>query len=262
MSVSGALKGATSGATMGAPLGLPGVAIGAGIGAIGGAIATKKTPLEKQQAAMLKADLERMKNGELGLNAAQKQQAISQDTEAAGRNVAAQQMQMGQLAAANPFAAGKIQQASRAGSEQLAQTGAQSSQNVDRLSAQIAEQEASRIKGELSAQNEATAKERKQTVAALGEFSQQNAAAIDVLKSSGLLDQIEDTGVAAAEPAAAPDVDPAQMAKASGVGGQLAGGEAAYAASSLPSASPGQVQNPAAKAAMDAYRAAMGLPPE
>jgi hypothetical protein len=195
MSWAGAAKGASTGATIGATIGTAvpviGNAIGAGVGAVAGglagAYATRQKSFEKQQKKMLKDDLARMQAGELGLTEAEKQQKIAESTDTAGRNVAAQQMQMGQLAAANPFAAGKIQQAARAGSEQLADTGAQAARGADQLSLQIAQQEEERIRNALADQVKSDRKDRKDAEASSGETQASATAAIDVLKSSGVL---------------------------------------------------------------------------
>lgn len=108
----------------------------------------------KRSNDLLMSDLKKMQSGDLGMSQAEKQQAISNQTEAAGRNIGAQQMQLGQLAAANPFAAAQLQTAARQGSGQIAQQGAAAAAGVDQLSSQMAQQEAERIRAQLEAQRE------------------------------------------------------------------------------------------------------------
>jgi hypothetical protein len=139
---------------------------------------------------MLKADLERMQNGQLGLTDQQKQQMIGQAGEAAGRNIGAQQMQMGQLAAANPFAAAQLQSAARQGGQQVAAQGAQASLGADQLSQVMAEQEANRIRGQLSRQVDHDRASTASKEAAIDEIGGGAMAVIDILKSSGLMDTV------------------------------------------------------------------------
>ena len=106
---------------------------------------------------LLKQDLGNLKSGTLGMSDAAKRQYAANATQAAGQQIGMQQEALARQAmaqgGATPFAGQAAQLQMNLG-QQAANAGAAASQQADQLSQKMAQQEATRIRGDLHAQQD------------------------------------------------------------------------------------------------------------
>lgn len=159
------VKGAATGAKIGSLFGPAGTAIGAGVGAIGGAVGAK---LKNKR---LDEDIKRMEAGQLGMTDAEIRQKSGAAKTAAGQQVGAMQQDLAQQALASGGGAipsGQYAKMMAGLGSSAAEAGANIQAKLELEDAALAQQEATRIKGE---ERERNAAEEAKLTSALGEIA-------------------------------------------------------------------------------------------
>lgn len=113
-----------------------------------------KTPFAKESKQLLRADLERLKTGELGLTDAEKEQQVADAQSAAAQQAGQQQAALNRQAAAGGGFTGQQQATVRKISEQAAEQGARARRSVDELNTRLAEQQRAEILDRLETQRQ------------------------------------------------------------------------------------------------------------
>jgi hypothetical protein len=109
-----------------------------GVGLLGG-IAGQLTPNAFRERKILREDVQRLREGKLGLSDAEKRRMVGEAQMAASAQQAAQAAQMRQNMAANPQVSGMMQQALQAQAAQAPQLAAQAMSQANQASQSLAE---------------------------------------------------------------------------------------------------------------------------